>query len=214
LRDDDRKQPRPLVTLFLLAVALIAAVALPIWRPLLLAAVIAGPLGGWHDRLARRLGGRRTISAALFTLSVGVLVLLPLGAAVFFLGEQAVELAGVVRSTFASKGLPGLLQPLPDELEHWITHRYRDLSQLHVWSSTGKVLGTAMMVMSALSHLAFGSVMFAIALFFLFRDGHALVAWLRLQILIVLLLRASLTTADPRPLRANRKAAIALGSGS
>lgn len=172
---------------FGLSLLLIAAVALPLWRPLLLAAVIAGPLSGWHDRLAGAFGGRRTISAALFTLAIFTLLLLPIAAAVFFAVEQALQLTDVVRHTLEQKGVAALLQPLPEQIQHWIQQRYgqiiaeprKVLSELHVWSRTGWALGALIGFLSSLSSLLFALLMLLIATFFLLRDGHSLIAWLR-----------------------------------
>jgi predicted PurR-regulated permease PerM len=185
--DGRERTNRAVVVLFAAATVLLAAVALPLWRPLVLAAVLAGPLGGWHDRLARALGRRRTISAALFTVAVVVLLLLPIAAASFFIVEQAIQLAELVRKTLEQKGVSGVLHPLPDQIEHWLQGQYQELvarpravvAKLGVWSRTGWALSTLAAVLGTVSHFLFSLLMMLIALFFLLRDGHALAAWLR-----------------------------------
>ena len=173
--------------LYASALILAAAVVLPLWRPLLLAAVIAATLSSGHDRLARWLGGRRTLSAALFTLGVVVLILLPVAIATVLVVEQAFQLADVVRATLTKKGVAGLLQPLPDAIEHWIHLRYGEViarprelwSHVRALSGAQWALGAAAAAVQALWHVSFSLIMMLIALLFFLRDGHRLLDWVR-----------------------------------
>ncbi|HEX9573604.1 MAG TPA: AI-2E family transporter, partial [Myxococcales bacterium] len=45
--------------------ALVLAVALPLWQPLLIAAVLAAAVMPWQDRLSAALGGRRQLAGGL-----------------------------------------------------------------------------------------------------------------------------------------------------
>jgi predicted PurR-regulated permease PerM len=183
----DAKTNAAVIVLFVLSLVLLSAVIFPIWRPLLVAAVIAGPLTGWHDRMAHALGDRRSLSAAVFTLSIIFAVLLPVAAASYFIVEQALELVNLVRHILADKGMAGLLAPLPDVIERWLTTRYRELlsapreimSQLHLWSRAGWAIGAFTNVLASVSHVLFELVLMLVAVFFLLRDGHSLTAWLK-----------------------------------
>ena len=179
---------RPLIVTFVLSLVLFAALLWPLWRPLLMAAVIVGPLSGWHDRTADAFGGRRTISAAAFTVAIILLVLIPFALALFLVVQQALELAQFVARMLNEKGLAGILGPLPDDIEKWIRLRYEQMlrdgaaasaSNLKIWSRTGWALGAIGGLLSSLSQLLFSLAMMLIAMFFLFRDGHHLVDWMR-----------------------------------
>jgi predicted PurR-regulated permease PerM len=176
----------PVVFLFGLSLLAIGAVAFPLWRPLLIAAVLAGTLSGWHDRLAAAWGDRRSLSAAAFTLGIVVVLLLPLGVAAYFIVEQGVQLVDLVRRTLAAEGLEGLLRPLPDPLERWLRSRYHAsfekpsvvFARLDAWARSGWAMNALASVVSATSEILFSLLMMLIATFFLLRDGHRVVRWL------------------------------------
>lgn len=173
--------------LYAAAIVLVAAIVLPLWKPLVLAVVLAAPLAPLHDRAARALGGRRTLSAALFTTGAILIIVLPIAAAGLFVVDQAVDLTNVVQSTLKRSGVAGLLEPLPDGIARWLEHlqgqvptRPRELlSQVKGWSQSGWALSAVAGLLSGLSNLLFAFVMMVVALFFLLRDGHALTAWLK-----------------------------------
>jgi predicted PurR-regulated permease PerM len=173
------------VVLFGLSLLAIGAVAFPLWKPLLIAAVLAGTLSGWHDRLAASWGGRRTLSAAVFTLGIVLVLLLPLGVAAYFIVEQGVQLFDLVKRTMAAEGLAGLLRPLPDPLERWVRSRYHTslerpsvvFAHLDTWVRSGWAMNALASVVSATSEILFALLMMLIATFFLLRDGHRVVAW-------------------------------------
>jgi predicted PurR-regulated permease PerM len=177
------------LVLFVLSLVLVALVVTPIWQPLLLAAVLAGTTAGWHDRLAHELGGHRSASAALFTAAIVVVILIPVGAASFFVVEQALALVGLIRHTLAAKGVLGLLEPLPDPVEHWLDGHFHLssgagsgglLERLDFLSSRAQwIAGTAVGALTSFWHVLFSGVLMLIAVFFLLRDGHALTGWLR-----------------------------------
>jgi predicted PurR-regulated permease PerM len=166
------------------AVALIA-VGLPLWRPLLLAAVLAGTLSSLHERLAVAVGGRRSLSAALVAVGVALLVLGP----VCFIGavvvKEALDAIAFVSHTLEQKGLQGLLAHLPDWLVKEVnealasgSRTQRDLaSELGNWPRVRQALGAVAAVVGSTSHLVLMTVLMLAALFFLLRDGHALIDW-------------------------------------
>jgi predicted PurR-regulated permease PerM len=166
-----------------LSVLLILAVAWPLWRPLLIAAVLAGVLAPLHEKTLKRLGGRRTLTAALFTAATIILILIPLGLLTAIVVHEATDVIKLVRTTVASEGIAGLIAKAPDPVEHWL-HRVEKLlpteinrtqSQIAVGSrwALGAISGALAMV----ARIGFRLLMMLIALFFLLRDGRKLVDW-------------------------------------
>jgi predicted PurR-regulated permease PerM len=161
------------------------AVGLPLWKPLLLAAVLAGTLSQPHERLAAAVRGRRSLSAALITLGAVLLFLVP----AFFIGavvvREALGAVAFVRRTLAQQGLPGLVARLPDWLGSWLSQSLsldsrtqRDLaSELASWPRVNYALGAALGMVGSTSHILLMTVLMLVALFFLLRDGQALIGW-------------------------------------
>jgi predicted PurR-regulated permease PerM len=166
------------------ALALIA-VGLPLWQPLLLAAVLAGALSELHERCAAALGGRRSLSAALFTLGVVLLVLIPLCLIAAVVVKETLGAIAFVRHTLEQHGWPGLLARLPEWLRRWVNEALvrglraqRDLaSELASWPRLRDALGSAAGIIGSVSHVALMGILMLAALFFLLRDGPALIGW-------------------------------------
>jgi len=112
----DSHARRLLVVLVVAAVLLTALIARPFWEALFLAAVLAATLHRPMEWLAARLGGRRGAAAAILTLGLLVVVLLPLGT----LGAVLIgEIAGGIqwlRDVIQSEGVHGLVARLPETL--------------------------------------------------------------------------------------------------
>lgn len=178
---------RALSVVFAASLVLIVAVIWPIWKPLLLAAVVAGTLSRWHDRLASVFRGRRTISAGLMTLAVVLLLLIPIAASVFLAAKQILQLAETVRHLKGDEAAASLLRQLPDSIEEWVSHRYGDLlahpaqlwARLEHFARSGWALNTLGDLIGSISSLLVATALLLIAFFFLLRDGHALVDWFR-----------------------------------
>ena len=51
-----------------IATLLMALITWPLWRPLVVSAVLVGVLQPWYERVVTRFGGRRSLTATLFTL--------------------------------------------------------------------------------------------------------------------------------------------------
>ncbi len=174
---------RLLVFLLFLAVALVAALALPFWAPLTLAAVFAAALQSWMDGLARLLRGRRRLAAAILTFAFVLAVLLPLGG----LGAGLVRetLAGVkwLREALASDGVWGLVRRLPDPAEQLVRRLVEAIPEPdQLLQNLAGAGGDAAQAVGGFL-LATGSALlktflFLVALFFLLSDGAAMVAWL------------------------------------
>jgi predicted PurR-regulated permease PerM len=166
------------------AVALVA-VGLPLWRPLLLAAVLAGALSQLHARLVVAVGGRRSLSAALVTVGVVILLIGPLGLIGAVVVKEALGAISFVTRTLEQQGLAGLLARLPDWLARWASaalargsRNQRDLAaELTNWPRVRETIGTAAGLVGSTSHFALMTILMLVALFFLLRDGPELIAW-------------------------------------
>jgi predicted PurR-regulated permease PerM len=167
------------------SLVLLVAVGLPLWQPLLLAAVLAGTLSQVHERLARAVGARRSLSAALVTVAVVLVLIVPLWFFGLLLVREVAGLIAFVRHTLEQQGLPGLLGPLPAWLTRWADRALarwssgpHDLSAaLADWSHAGQALGAAAGVVGSVTHLLLMAGLMLVALFFLLRDGGALISW-------------------------------------
>ncbi|HEY7371383.1 MAG TPA: AI-2E family transporter [Polyangia bacterium] len=165
--------------------AALIAVALPLWRPLLLAAVLAGTLSQIHERLAAAVGGRRSLSAALVTLGVLLVLLPPLALIGAIVVKEALGAVAFVRHTLELQGLPGLHLRLPGWLARWLnealargSRTQRDLaSELANWPHVRQALGAAAGLVGSATRFALMTVFMLSALFFLLRDGPALISW-------------------------------------
>src|SRR3954468_7113854 len=97
-----------------------AAVAWPLWRPLLIAAVLAGVLSPLYESTVRRMRGRRTLAAAMFTTATVFLILIPVAAIATIAIREASDAISLMRGTIASEGISGLIAKAPDPLEGWL----------------------------------------------------------------------------------------------
>jgi predicted PurR-regulated permease PerM len=178
-------RPSATSALWVLSAVALIAVCLPLWRPLLLAAVLAGTLSPLHERLAKAVGGRRTLSAALFTVGVVLLLLGPVCLICVVVVKEALSAIAFVRHTLEEQGLPGLLARLPDWLRGWVndalareSRTQRELaSELANWPRVRHALGAAAGVVGSASRFALMEVLMLLALFFLLRDGPTLIGW-------------------------------------
>jgi predicted PurR-regulated permease PerM len=171
----------------LVAVALVLAalVISPLWRPLLLAAVLASVLWWPHERLAGLLRGRRTLSALALTLATLLFVLVPLTLLGLYLVGEAVQLVEHVRAILRASGPGGLLDALPDRLEGLVR------SGLDYLKGGGDDLGARLRtggtrallslggVLAAIGGAAFHLAIMLIGLFFFLREGRRVVGWVR-----------------------------------
>ena len=166
------------------ATLLIAAVVFPMWRPLLIAAVLAGVLSPIYEKLVKRLGGRRSLCAALFTAATVVLILIPLALLATIAIREAVGAIGLVRSTIASEGVEGLIAKAPDSIEGWL-HRLEkhlpteiDRAQSQFAAGGRWALGAVSGALAVMGRFGLKLALMLIAFFFLLRDGRALVDWI------------------------------------
>lgn len=179
---------RVLVALVLAAVALVALLALPFWVALFLAAVFAGVLQPWMERLAAGLGGRRQLAALALTLAMLLAVLLPVGGLGAALVQEIVGGVQWLRGALESEGIWGLVHRLPapgQDLVHRLVAAIPD-PQGQLQQLAGAEGGQAAVVVGALlaatGTAVFQAVLFLIALFFFLADGGRLVGWIDEQL--------------------------------
>ena len=166
------------------ATLLFAAVAFPLWRPLLIAAVLAGVLSPLYEAAVRRLGGRRSLTAGLFTAGTIILILIPLALVAMIAVGEATDAIRLVRKTIAAEGVEALIARAPDWIEGWLHQLERQLpSQIDPaqsqFAAGGRwALGAISGALAVLARFGFKQAMMLIAYFFLLRDGPALIEWL------------------------------------
>ena len=166
------------------ATALIIAVGLPLWRPLLVAAVLAGALSPLYESAVRRLGGRRSFGAALFTAATVILILIPVALLAIIAVREATQVIGLARDIIASEGITGLVARAPDPIEGWL----RGLMKLlptgldrgeSPFAAGGRwALGALSGALAVLALFGIRLVLMLVALFFLLRDSAPLLDWL------------------------------------
>jgi len=166
--------------------AALIAVALHLWRPLVLAAVLAGTLSQLHERLAAAVGARRSLSAMLIVVSVVLILLAPLCFIAVIVVKEALSAIAFVTHTLKEQGLAGLLAHLPEGLAKQVndalareSRTQRDLaSELADWPRVRQALGAVAGVVGSTTHVALMAVLMLVALLFLLRDGPILIAWM------------------------------------
>jgi predicted PurR-regulated permease PerM len=179
---------RLLVFLVVLAVVLAAVVVRPLWQALFLAAVLAAALRSPMDRLARLLGGRRRIAAAIVTIGTLVVVLLPLTWLGALVVAQAIQGVQWIRDTLQSRGVSGILEHLPVAVQGAVQAILERVPQVE--AELGRLAGergtqAAAAVgkfLAATGTLLFQAAMMLIAYFFFLVDGARLVGWLEAQV--------------------------------
>ena len=81
---------------------------------------LAGGLSPLYEKAVKRLGGRRSLCAGLFTAATVVLILIPLAALAIIAIREAIGAIGLVRTTIASEGVEGLIAKAPDSIEGYL----------------------------------------------------------------------------------------------
>ncbi len=164
------------------ALAMMAATVLPLWRPLLLAAVFAGALTSWHERLARAVGNRRWLSAGIVTLGVNVLILLPITTLVVMAISQADDVVQSVRTFIDKAQYEPLIERLPQSLQERLKPMIYNLpAKVAVITENGISASMAKQAVGGLTVM--GSIvtqfiLMLIAFYFLLEEGPRLNAWI------------------------------------
>ncbi len=172
-----------LIVLCVLAILFVGLIATPFASALLMAGVLASAIAPWHERLARRLGERRTLAATLITIGALLAVVLPVGTMVAFVVKEAIEAIAWVRETLASEGAAGLLAAMPAPLRRLVDELREALPRGEDMVKLGEEGGQqaarlAGGVLKATSTVFLQTAMMLIALFFFLTDGPRLVDWL------------------------------------
>jgi predicted PurR-regulated permease PerM len=168
---------------------LIALVARPIAGALFMGAVLSGVFWPWHVRLARRLRGRRGLSAGSFVAGVVALLLAPLLAFSAFAIKEGDAGLAFVSQALRSEGVDGLVGKLPSPLEGVARKALAQLPageggdltesvQKQVSAQGGKAAAALGATLSATGSLLFQAAMMLIALYFFLLQGDQLVEWI------------------------------------
>jgi len=173
-----------LLALTLLALVLLALIIRPFAAALFIAAVMAGAFYPWFTRLAERLGRRRNLSAALSTLAMVLVVVLPVILISVTVAREAGDAVDYVRKTLRSEGVEGLVRDLPGPLQSLarralgeLPARQDDLTDM-AQQQGGRAAAAVGGVLGATWHALLQLVVMLIAFFFFLVDGPDLVRWL------------------------------------
>jgi len=170
------------------ASVLLAAVFYPLAGALFVAAVLAGVLIPVQRRLTKLLQHHDNVSAGVLVFFVVVILVGPIAALSAFVVKEVAEGVKFLQQTIASEGVTGLIERLPDSLEHFAKgaiERFsadsgaaEDLIQNRIEAQGAKAAAAVGAILSATSSFLFHAAMMLIALFFLLVDGERLVSWL------------------------------------
>jgi predicted PurR-regulated permease PerM len=170
--------------LTVLALVLLALIVQPFASALFVAAVLAAALSPWYERLVAALGGRRQTAAILVTISILLVVVIPLALLTTVLAREVANGVSYVRDTLRSEGVAGLVNDLPGPLRalaEKLIARFpagqQDLQDV-AGAQGGRAAAYVGGFLSATWDVIMQLVMMLIAFFFLLIDGPALVSWL------------------------------------
>jgi len=173
-----------LIILAAIAVGLVTAMVAPFAAPLLVAAVLAGALYPWNERLASGLRSRRRLAAGLLTLLVLGALVVPVAYLALVALRQVSAGIEWVREVVQGQGLAGLVASFPDPLDELATRALKELPTdlAHLESLAAEQGGRAAVLLGgflgATGLLVAKVFLMLVAFFFLLVDGPALVRWL------------------------------------
>jgi predicted PurR-regulated permease PerM len=171
------------LVLTVIATYLLSRVIQPFAAALFIAAVLAGAVHPLYERLAARMGGRRTIASGVATLTLILVVIIPLAWLTVVLAQEVADGVSYVRRTLRSEGVGGLVADLPAPLRaaaqkvlDRIPHDSQDLTDV-AGAQGGRAASAVGGILSATWGVLIQMVMMLIAFFFLLMDGPRLVDW-------------------------------------
>jgi predicted PurR-regulated permease PerM len=173
-----------LLVLTIIAVVLLTLIIKPFAAALFVAAVLAGALSPWYERLVSRTRGRRQLAAGLTTTAMLLVVVLPVASISVVLAKEVSDGAAYVRNTLRSEGVQGIVNDLPAPLRSLAQKGLRQLpqDQESLQQMTGQQGGRAAAAVGGFLTATWGvvvqMVMMLIAFFFFLVDGPQLVDWL------------------------------------
>jgi predicted PurR-regulated permease PerM len=172
------------VVLTVLALVLVSLIVYPFATALFLGAVLAGAVYTPYERVVAWTKGRRQLSAILVTLTVILVLVLPVASLTVVLAREVADGATYVNKTLRSEGVEGLVNDLPAPMRSLVQ---KVLSQLPTDQDSLKELGQAQGgraasavggVLTATWGVLVQLVMMLIAFFFFLVDGPRAVDWL------------------------------------
>ena len=172
-----------LIVLLVIAVGLLFAITAPFGRALFLAAVLAGAISPLYERLTHKLRGRRNLAAAIATLLLVLVVVIPIATVAGLAIKEALDGAAFVRDTLKSEGVAGLVERLPGPLqslgERVVAEMPQAQSDIEDIASTrgGQAAAAVGAAMQTTSTLLLQTAMMLIAFFFFLVDGKKLIRW-------------------------------------
>jgi predicted PurR-regulated permease PerM len=170
------------MTLLLATLALLAAVFLPLWKPLFMAAVLAAAVQPLYSRLAARLGGKPKVAAVITTVLLVLVVLIPIILLSVVVVSEAVSAYQFIRTTLEHGGVEELLATLPHSIEGGV-RRLLALVPEDIKPGTaaaGKAAaGFLSQALATVGNLAFALVMMLIAFYALLVKGDQLFGWVK-----------------------------------
>lgn len=179
---------RVFIVLLLLALALVFTIVLPFGAGLVFAAVLAATLYPLHLRLTQRLRKKASVSAAILTVGVLLLLLLPVAGLGAVVVTEVVKGANFVIDTVKGDGMTALIDSLPETLRgptrQLITMLVPDPENLdeelkrRAGVHGGQVAGFVSRMFAAAGAAVVQATLSLIALYMFLVDGKTLVGWL------------------------------------
>ncbi len=174
-----------LAVLAVLALALTVLMVRPFATASFVAAVFAAALHPASERLARLMGGRRSLAAGLVTLLLVLAVLGPVATVVAVLAKQVGEGLRWAREALQGQGLEGIVGALPQSLQGpmrdllaGLPQGTREIQAL-LEKEGARAAASIGSVVSATGTALLQTVLFLVAFFFLLVDGARLVRWIK-----------------------------------
>ncbi len=165
----------------ILALTLLVALAWILW-PLLSVVLVGGYVvliaAAPFERLARAVGGRRRLAAAIATSAVALLLFVPLGWLFYLAVEQAAQALPRLDGLLRGGGLPDLAASLPASVRGLIPDLSRSLADLALAAAT-RLSQLAPRLLSSMGWLVAEIFLTLVTIYYLFEQGPAFVATAR-----------------------------------
>ncbi len=168
-------------TVLALSIVAVVATFVPLWQPLVLAAVLASTTYGWHRWLTRRLGNRPRVSAMLMTTGLVVLLLGPIAGIVAVIVREAIYVAQVIQQSIETGGYQALIERLPEWLEPPASRLAESIRTFDLGEEAAAggvtIAGFVKDVFTIVTRVLFGLAMMLIAYVALLLEGPRLLDW-------------------------------------
>ncbi len=167
------------------SLVLVSVIFVPVWKPVVLGAVLAATLFRYYQKFAARLGRRKSLSAILMTIGVLLFILLPLGGVLSFLVVQGTQAAKVIADLIhSSAGFEEVMSKLPESVANLVRQVLEivpiDMEQISERAAQGGKWAATTVggLLSMTSALVFNLGLALISFYFFLVDGPQLVRWL------------------------------------